>query len=219
MRARRASAPVGARRVFVRGVDANAALAPDDAQQAPVVHLVEQPRRGARRTSPVVRHAAVRETRVHHARVYGALFAHEFEEALHAFRSAGRPARGALPRVHQALHRAGDEPIVDEEVLVDVERRIAAFQIPRAVALDAVTERQVLRPRRGTDGVGLHEAQPVQGALQRGRREEAPRDREAAQVVQRESGHSEVLFSVLLRKQRDRDPRYGSGVGRATSCR
>jgi hypothetical protein len=50
-----------------------------------------------------------------------------------------------------------------------------------------VTERQILRARRGPDRVGLHEAKPLERVLQRGRREEAAGGREASQVV--EGGH------------------------------
>ena len=48
---------------------------------------------------------------------------------------------------------------------------------------------EILRARRGADRIGLHEAEPLEGAGERGRREQAPRDRVAAQIV---PGHLEL---------------------------
>ena len=74
--------------------------------------------------------------------------------------------------MHQGEHGARHEAVVDEHVLLDAERRVAALEVAGTVALDAVAQRQILRARRRADRVGLHEAQPVDGAFQRRQREE-----------------------------------------------
>ena len=85
--------------------------------------------------------------------------------------------------MHEGLQGARQEAVVDEEVLLDVERRVEAFEVARSVALDAVPQRQVLRARRSADRVRLHEAQLLERTLQRGRREEAAGDGKPAQVA------------------------------------
>jgi hypothetical protein len=55
-----------------------------------------------------------------------------------------------------------------------------------------MAQREVLRARRRADRVGLHEAQPVEGAFQRGGREEAAGDSKAPQIVEGDR-HPEVL--------------------------
>jgi hypothetical protein len=74
-----------------------------------------------------------------------------------AQRAAAR--RAGRARVHQRLRGARQEAVVDEEVLFDRPAAGSAFQVAGAVAGHAVAQRQVLRARRGADGVGLHEAQ------------------------------------------------------------
>jgi hypothetical protein len=86
--------------------------------------------------------------------------------------------------VHQGVHHARDEAIVHEDIFVDVETRIVALEVAGAVAGHAMTQRQVLRARRSPDGVGLHKAECVERALQRGRREQGAHDRSAPQVVE-----------------------------------
>src|SRR5687767_6939094 len=107
--------------------------------------------------------------------------------------SRRRPRRPASARVHQGLHGAGDEPVVHEKILVDVELGILTLQIAGAVAGHAMTQREVLRARRCPDGIGLYEAEDVEGVLQRGRRKEAARDRGAPEIVE---GHSGVTSST-----------------------
>ena len=60
--------------------------------------------------------------------------------------------------MHQRLHRPRQKPVVDEEVFLDVQLRVASLEIAGAVALHPVAQRQVLRPRRRTNGVGLYNA-------------------------------------------------------------
>jgi len=96
-----------------------------------------------------------------------------------------RPGGARLARVHQRLRGARQEAVVDEEVFFDPEARVTPLQVARAVTFHAVAQRQVLRARRGADRVGLHEAELVHGALQRGRVEQAACDGEAAQLIER----------------------------------
>jgi hypothetical protein len=88
--------------------------------------------------------------------------------------------------MHQRLARARQEAVVDEEVLLDVELCVSAFEIARAVACDAMAERQVLGPRRRADRIRLDEAELVDRPAQRGGREQAASDGVAAQLLQRE---------------------------------
>ena len=94
--------------------------------------------------------------------------------------------------MHQRMDGACHEAVGDEEILLDAERRVAAFEIAGTVVLDAVAQRQVLRARRRADRIGLHEAQPVEGAFQRGGREETVGDGKAPQVVEGD-WHGQVL--------------------------
>ena len=59
--------------------------------------------------------------------------------------------------MHQGLQLLGHKAVVDEEIFFDTELRIAAFQIAGTIILDAMPQHEILRPRWGADGVGLHE--------------------------------------------------------------
>jgi hypothetical protein len=124
----------------------------------------------------------VREVRVDLARMRLSALAHEGEQSLGALPSPRAHAAGDGARVHQRLVRARQESVVDEEVFLDGELRVLALDVARAVALDAVPERQILRACWRADRVGLYEAEAFDGALQRGRREQAARHRVAAQL-------------------------------------
>ena len=127
----------------------------------------------------------------------GPRVADEVQQRAHVPAARRRPRRGAAARVHQRLHGAGDEAVVHEEVLVDVETGIATLEIAGAVAGHAMPQREVLRARRRPDRVGLHEAERVERALQRGRREQAARDGAAPQVVE---GHASGASAVASRR-------------------
>ena len=71
-----------------------------------------------------------------------------------------RPERGCI----NACTRARHEAVVDEHVLFDLERRIVPLEVAGTVILDAVPQSQVLRTRRGSDRIGLHEAKGVERA-------------------------------------------------------
>ena len=61
--------------------------------------------------------------------------------------------------MHQRVHFARHEAVVDEEVLLDRQLRIAALEVTGTVVDDAMAQRQVLRACRRADGIGLHEAE------------------------------------------------------------
>ena len=86
--------------------------------------------------------------------------------------------------MHQRLRGARQEAVVDEKVFLNVQRRIAPLQIARAVVLDPVAQRQVLRARRSTNRVGLDKAQSGDGLGQGGGRKQHARDGIAAQGLQ-----------------------------------
>ena len=85
-------------------------------------------------------------------------------------------------RMHERLHGARHEAVVDEDVLLDVEGRVAALEIAGTIAADAGPERQILSARRRADRIGLHEAQRVDRPIERRRREQAAADGEAPEV-------------------------------------
>jgi hypothetical protein len=69
-------------------------------------------------------------------------------------------------RVHQCVNAARHEAVVDEDVLLDAERRESAIEVARAVILDTLTQYQVLRTRRRTDRVRLHESERLDRAFE-----------------------------------------------------
>jgi hypothetical protein len=58
------------------------------------------------------------------------------------------------------------------------------FEIAGAIAVHAVTKRQILSTSRRTDRIGLYEGQRIESALKCGGRKEAARDGESAQLVE-----------------------------------
>ena len=89
--------------------------------------------------------------------------------------------------MHQAEHAIGDEAVVDEEVLVDVQAGVAALQIARAVVRHTVPQRQILRACRRSNRVSLHETECLERLRQGCRWKQAPRDRVSAQFVDGQS--------------------------------
>jgi hypothetical protein len=86
--------------------------------------------------------------------------------------------------MHQRLDFLRHEPVGQEEVLLDAERRVSALEVAGAVILHAMPERQVLRAGRRPDRVRLDEAHPMQRAFQGGRRGKVARRRKAAEIVE-----------------------------------
>jgi len=133
------------------------------------------------------------EMRIDLARVHRPAFSHEREQRVHPppprraprLHAVGRH-RGLRARMHQRLQLAGDEAVGDEEVFLDAELGIAPFEIAGVIALHAMAEDQVLRPRRGSNRVGLHEPHAVKRACQRGRREQRAGDGKSPKLVERD---------------------------------
>ena len=75
-------------------------------------------------------------------------------------------------------------------IFLDAERGVAALQVARPIAADAVPQRQVLRPRRRADRIRLDESEAVQRPLERGGAEQAMGDGEAAKFLERDSEFS-----------------------------
>jgi hypothetical protein len=98
------------------------------------VHLVEQLRAGVRGAAEPVARLAVSEMRVHLARVHGAALAHEGEQGFSLRPARLRPRSHAFARVHEIAGGARQEAVVDEEILLDRQRRVAALEVAGAVA-------------------------------------------------------------------------------------
>src|ERR1700678_4197845 len=72
---------------------------------------------------------------------------------------------GIRARMHQRLYGARHETVVDKDVLLNAELRIATFEVAVTVILHSMTQHQILSARRRTDRIGLYEAQPLEGAF------------------------------------------------------
>ena len=170
----------------LHGIRANPVVATCYPQQAAVVHPVQQLGAGPAVAAKPVSRPAVGKLGVHFARVCYATIAHELE---HRF---GLPPPCSIPltprdaRMHGSLYGARQDAVVDEEVLLQSEPRIARFQVARPVVQYAMPQGQVLRAGRSPDRIHLHEAKSGDGPLQRSRPEQAAGNRVAAEGVERE---------------------------------
>src|SRR2546423_1529208 len=111
---------------------------------------------------------------VYFARMYGATCEDEIQQKFGAPDSFAGPRAAPLgrdtrirARMHQRLQGAGHEAVVDEDILLDIQRGVSAFEIAGAIIPDAMAQDQVLRARRSADRIGLHETEALQCALQR----------------------------------------------------
>ena len=68
-----------------------------------------------------------------------------------------------------------------------------ALEITGSVAAHAVPQDEILGPRRRSDRIRLHIAQPPHGFLEGQRREERARDGVAAQLDERRRGHPRIM--------------------------
>ncbi len=155
-------------------------------------------------TTPVVRHLTEPELRLYLSRVRGPSPTDEVEHLLRTACGRFVPGPPGRARVQQGHVSAREETVVDEVVLLDGQARIPPLQIACGVPRDAVPQDQILGPGRCADRIGLHEAQPVNGAGQGGRGEEGAGDRVAAESVEGEwraavrGGHGGVFVSKRL---------------------
>jgi len=94
--------------------------------------------------------------------------------------------------MHQRLKRPGHETVVDEEIFIDAQLRIATFEIASMVILHAMAQNQVLRAGWSANRIGLYKAHPMERALERSWWKQTPGDRMPPQVVNGDR-HSEML--------------------------
>src|ERR1700733_10953351 len=177
--------------VLVHRIQPNPRSASWNSQQAVIMHRVQQARSCVRRSSPIVLDRTVSEMTIDLLGMNHSALPHEFQHKLGALSPAETPRNTSLSchpggesRMHQRLQLARYESVVDEEVFVDVEFGVAALQISRAIAFDAMTQDQVLRASRRANRIGLHESHMVKSTFQRGRRQQTTHDRKAPQVVE-----------------------------------
>src|SRR5688500_6201717 len=71
-----------------------------------------------------------------------------------------------VTQVHEGIYTVRHEAVIDQYVFLDPEAGVAALEIPGVVVLHPVAQRQVLRSRWRADGIRLHEAELVYGALE-----------------------------------------------------
>jgi len=81
------------------------------------------------------------------------------------------------------MQRSRHVAIVDEEIFLDVERLITAFQITGAVIINTVPQYQILRACRSPNRIGLQEAHSLQRPVESCRLGKIPRNGESSQVV------------------------------------
>src|SRR6202451_2211143 len=144
----------------------------------------------------------MREMRIHLARMHHTAFANECQQRLGLLCARcgprGRhPWRGHVvarrhPRMHQFMECAGHKAVVDEKILLQRKLRIQPFEVSRAIIPDAVAQRKVLGAGRRSDRVGLHEAQLLDRAPERGRLEQRAGDGKAAQGIEGER-HAAII--------------------------
>jgi hypothetical protein len=131
--------------------------------------------------------------RIHLARMHRAALAHECKHRRRLRGPCGGPHGARRARMHQFVMLARQIAIVDEEILLQRHSRVAALEIAGAIGRHAVAQGQILRARRSTDGIGLHEAEFVDRALQGSGLEQRTRDGVAAQVIQGDR-HAAMIF-------------------------
>lgn len=86
--------------------------------------------------------------------------------------------------MHQRVVRARQKPVIDERVFLDRERRVKSLEVAGAIRDDTMAQCQILRARGCANRIRLDESQRLHGVGNAGRREEASRNRIAAQTGQ-----------------------------------
>jgi hypothetical protein len=74
--------------------------------------------------------------------------------------------------MHQGAVSAWQKAVIDKKVLFHRELGIAAFKIARAITVDAVAQRQILRAGGSSNRICLDESQFLDRARKRGRLEQ-----------------------------------------------
>src|ERR1700675_715512 len=102
--------------------------------------------------------------------------------------------------MHQHMQRARHKAVVDEEVLFQLELRVAALEVSRTIALHAMAQREVLCTGRRADRVGLNETQLLDRPSQSGRLEQRASNGVAAQGVERDR-HAAMISKAARCKE------------------
>ena len=170
--------------VVAHGVQAVAAFAPGHAQQAPVMHVVQQLCAGFAVATKPVGDAAVVKMGVHLSGAHSAAFAHKGQHLPGLLFAGIRPGGAGCARVHQVVQPAWHKAVVHKEIFFNGQLGVIGVKVPCTVAAHAVAQGQVLRSGRCAQGVGLHKAQTGQGFGQGGGRKQAARHGKAAQLIQ-----------------------------------
>ena len=99
------------------------------------------------------------------ARVHGSARAYELQQELRPLPACSRPRpkacgwdRGIGAWMHERLDGTCYEAVVNEEVFLDTEFRVALFEVAGTVVRDTMTKDQVLSARGSANWVGLNEA-------------------------------------------------------------
>ena len=131
--------------------------------------------------------------RIHLARMHSAAAADEFQHRCSLRRASRRPNGARRARVHQFVKRPRQIAIVDEEILLHRQFRIASLEVTGTIVRDPMAQREILRPCRRANRIGLHESQLVDGLAKRGGLEQGTRYGVTAQMIQRER-HAAMIF-------------------------
>lgn len=153
-------------------IESNTAGAPGNAQMAAIVEAFKKLCARIRSAAEPVAGLSVLEMVIDVAWVDSATFPNEGKDSLGLLLVGARPGHSRGPRMHHGVGGARQKAVVDKDVFLDAKPGIEPLKIARSVVADTMAKREVLRTRWRADGVGLHEAEPVDGAAQRRRREQ-----------------------------------------------
>jgi len=156
------------------------------------VQLVEQMGGRVGVATPVVRDGAVGEERVHGAWVHQPVLRHERAQRARATRLGAREGTARFAWMHQRLQSPRYEPIVDEKILLDGQLAVSLLEVEDAVTRHPLTQDQILRASGRADGVGLHEAKPLDRGGQRVGLSERTSNGVVAQVSEGRHGHNKM---------------------------
>src|SRR5581483_12286333 len=131
---------------------------------------VEQVGSRVRCASPVVLDGAVQKMSIHILGMDFSLYPHEIEDAHRPFTARPGPGQEVLrrsaairPGMHQGLQFPGYKSVIDEEIFLNSELRIAPIEVAGVIIPNPRPEDKILSPRRSADRIGLHELQPLEG--------------------------------------------------------
>src|ERR1051326_7790153 len=111
------------------------------------MHAIQQMCSCIGRTTPVVFRFPMREPLAHFARMDRSPLPYKLQNQLCPLPiHPGDTVIGA--GMHQFLNSTGDEPIVDEEIFVDIELLVLTFEVACTIVFYSMAQDQVLRPCR-----------------------------------------------------------------------